>query len=66
MLVDQIGRLPESRMLLMAGLMLADKTAGLDEQMRRLEDKIAAQNAWIEALQTRGRFRPDAARRSPI
>ena len=30
----QIGRLPESRMLLMAGLMLADKTAGMEEQLR--------------------------------
>ena len=27
-LSSQIGRMPESRMLLMAGLMLADKTAG--------------------------------------
>ena len=33
-LVDQVGRLPEARMLLMAGLMLADKTAGMDEEMR--------------------------------
>ena len=30
---DQIGRMPESRMLLMSGLMLADKTAGLEEQL---------------------------------
>jgi cell division protein ZapA len=61
LLVDQIGRLPEARMLLMAGLMLADKTAGLDEQLRRLEDKIATQNAWIEELQTRGGGAPAAA-----
>jgi cell division protein ZapA len=61
LLVDQIGRLPEARMLLMAGLMLADKTAGLDEQLRRLEDKIATQNAWIEELQTRGGAAPAAA-----
>jgi cell division protein ZapA len=52
-LVDQIGRMPENRMLLMAGLMLADKTAGLDEQMRKLEEKLAAQDAWIEALQNK-------------
>jgi cell division protein ZapA len=45
----------------MAGLMLADKTAGLDEQLRRLEDKIATQNAWIEELQTRGGAAPAAA-----
>ncbi|NHX27992.1 cell division protein ZapA, partial [Escherichia coli] len=34
-LVEQIGRLPEARMLLMAGLMLADRTAGLEEKLRR-------------------------------
>ena len=53
LLVDQIGRMPESRMLLMAGLMLADKTAGIDEQMRKLEEKVASQEAWIEALQNK-------------
>ena len=42
-LVAQIGRLPEARMLLMAGLMLADKTAGL-------EDKLAAQKTISEGL----------------
>ncbi|MDD9979025.1 MAG: cell division protein ZapA [Boseongicola sp.] len=52
-LMDQIGRLPESRMLLMAGLMLADKTAGNDDQVKELEDKLAKQAAWIEELQAR-------------
>lgn len=33
-LVDAVGRLPEARMLLMSGLMLADKTAGMEEEMR--------------------------------
>jgi cell division protein ZapA len=56
LLVDQIGRMPDARMLLMAGLMLADKTAGLDEQMRTLEETIASQEVWIETLQKR----PDA------
>lgn len=51
LLVDQIGRMPDARMLLMAGLMLADKTAGLDEQLRALEETIASQEAWIETLQ---------------
>ncbi|MBV0911536.1 cell division protein ZapA [Anianabacter salinae] len=36
----QIGRLPENRMLLMAGLMLADKAAGVDEQLRGLEERV--------------------------
>ncbi|NRA99646.1 MAG: cell division protein ZapA [Rhodobacteraceae bacterium] len=50
-LQDQIGRMPEARMLLMAGLMLADKTAGVEDQNKQLQDKIAGQEAWIEALQ---------------
>ena len=33
-LVQQLGKMPESQMLLMAGLMLADKTAGLEERLR--------------------------------
>lgn len=48
-LTSQIGRLPEGQMLLMAGLMLADKTAGLedkthgfDEQKQELETRVAA------------------------
>ncbi|WP_422074331.1 cell division protein ZapA [Tranquillimonas rosea] len=49
-LTNQFGRLPEGRMLLMAGLMLADKTAGLQEQARDLEEKLAAQTAELEAL----------------
>ncbi|MGR3501418.1 cell division protein ZapA [Pseudaestuariivita sp.] len=40
-LADQIGRLPEARMLLMAGLMLADKTSALEDKVRETEDKMA-------------------------
>ncbi|CUJ36076.1 cell division protein ZapA [Cognatishimia activa] len=49
-LTSQIGRIPEARMLLMAGLMLADKTAGLDDKMRELEAKVAEQAEEIESL----------------
>ena len=41
-LADQIGRMPETRLLLMAGLMLADKTAGIEEQLRAAETRVAA------------------------
>ena len=58
-LMDQIGRLPESRMLLMAGLMLADKHAGAEDQMKSMEDKIAQQEAWIEELQSRPTPEPE-------
>ena len=54
-LVDQVGRLPEARMLLMAGLMLADKTAGLEEEMRgksaELERMKAAPGAEPERVE---------------
>ena len=50
-LSSQIGRLPEPRMLLMAGLMLADKTAGLEEQLRQSEARAAQFAAQLETLQ---------------
>lgn len=40
-LVAQMGRLPEARMLLMAGLMLADKVAAHEDQMRALQARVA-------------------------
>ena len=40
-LIRQIGRMPEARMLLMAGLMLADKTAALEDQLRAAEERAA-------------------------
>lgn len=49
-LISQIGRMPEARMLLMAGLMLADRTAAFEEQAKAAEARVAAQAAEIEAL----------------
>ncbi|WP_113911259.1 cell division protein ZapA [Roseovarius dicentrarchi] len=46
----QIGRIPEPRMLLMAGLMLADKTAGLEDKLREIEDQLAGKDAELEQL----------------
>jgi cell division protein ZapA len=40
-LVAQLGRLPEARMLLMAGLMLADRTAALEDELRALKQQVA-------------------------
>jgi cell division protein ZapA len=45
----QIGRMPESRMLLMAGLLLADRTAGLEDKVREAEDRAAQLQAQIDA-----------------
>lgn len=49
-LTSQIGRIPETRMLLMSGLMLADKSAGMEDRMRELEEKVAQQQAELESL----------------
>ena len=40
-LLAQMGRLPEARMLLMAGLMLADKTAALEDELRTTKARLA-------------------------
>ncbi|MGR3289971.1 MAG: cell division protein ZapA [Paracoccaceae bacterium] len=55
---SQIGRMPESRMLLMSGLMLADKTAGLEEQMRVLEEKLSSQQTLIDELRSQPKPKP--------
>ncbi|MEI4194618.1 cell division protein ZapA [Roseovarius sp. E0-M6] len=49
-LTAQIGRIPEARMLLMAGLMLADKTAGMQDKLREAEDKLAEKEAELAQL----------------
>lgn len=40
-LMAQLGRLPEARMLLMAGLMVADKAAGVEDELRQARARIA-------------------------
>ena len=52
-LAAQIGRLPESRMLLMAGLMLADKTAGVEDRLREMSSEMETLKAEIKALKNR-------------
>lgn len=48
-LVSTIGRMPENRMLLMAGLMLADKTASLEDQLRAAQARSEAVEARLAA-----------------
>jgi cell division protein ZapA len=48
----QIGRMPESKMLLMSGLMLADKTAGLEEKVKEAETRMAQLQARIDTLES--------------
>ncbi|WP_376873746.1 cell division protein ZapA [Albirhodobacter sp. R86504] len=47
-LIGSIGRIPEARMLLMSGLMLADKTAGLEDSLRAAEARAQAAEAALE------------------
>jgi cell division protein ZapA len=52
-LAGAIGRLPEAKMLLMAGLMLADKTAALEDDLKALKDKIATQDKALRSAEER-------------
>ena len=40
-LIAQLGRIPEARMLLMSGLMLADRTAAVEDENRQLKARLA-------------------------
>jgi cell division protein ZapA len=51
-LADQIGRMPETRMLLMAGLMLADKTAGLEEELSAAEERLDKMRREMEGMKS--------------
>lgn len=51
-LSDQIGRMPEARMLLMAGLMLADKTAAVEDRIKEVEAELAQREAELAELKS--------------
>jgi cell division protein ZapA len=53
-LSTQVGRMPESRMLLMAGLLLADRTAGLEDKVREAEGRLAQAQAQLEQAPAQG------------
>jgi cell division protein ZapA len=57
-LAEQIGRLPESRMLLMAGLLLADKTAGLEDKLREAQVEIVELRARVDRMQSQPQPEP--------
>ena len=54
-LLNQIGRMPEARMLLMAGLLLADKAAGAEDRVRAMETQVGQMQAQLEAAQEAAR-----------
>ena len=58
-LSDQVGRMPEARMLLMAGLMLADKTASIEDRMTSIEATLAERDAELEGLRNMAAPEPE-------
>lgn len=49
-LSDQVGRMPEARMLLMAGLMLADKTASVEDRAAEIQAQLDEREAELSSL----------------
>ena len=49
-LAEQAGRMPEARMLLMAGLMLADKTASVEDRAAEVQAQLVEREAELSAL----------------
>ncbi len=50
---ETVGRVPESRMLLMAGLMLSDKTIGMGWQIEEFKDRIKSLEQRLESADAR-------------
>jgi cell division protein ZapA len=52
-LAEAGGRLTQDRMLLMAGLMLADKAISAEEELRSMDRRVAEQGRMLEDLRNR-------------
>lgn len=52
-LLNQLGRVPAERMLLMSGLMLADKTAAVEDKLKDAEAQIESMREEISRLHAR-------------
>ena len=58
-LTSQIGRMPESQMLLMASLMLADKTVGLEDKLKTADAELTELRAKVADLESRAVAEPE-------
>jgi cell division protein ZapA len=47
-LIAQVGRMPESQMLLMAGLLLADKSIAMEERLKAAEEAAQVEPTRVE------------------
>ena len=52
-ILKQVGRMPPDRMLLMAGLMLADKTITLEDDVESLQAKVGARDKSLRSADER-------------
>ena len=64
-LSDQVGRMPEGRMLLMAGLMLADKAASIEDRIAEVEAALQEKEQELAALRDATPSDPGAAAVAP-
>lgn len=53
-LISQIGRMPEDRMLLMSGLLLADKTAASEDRLKVAEHELRELRARLQEIEANG------------
>lgn len=58
-LTSQIGRMPEAQMLLMASLMLADKTVGLEDKLKTADAELTELRAKVADLESRAVAEPE-------
>ncbi|HEY0275931.1 MAG TPA: cell division protein ZapA [Paenirhodobacter sp.] len=51
LVLGQIGRMPDMRLLLMAGLMVADKAAAMEDQLRDLRTRLSTAETQVAQAQ---------------
>ena len=58
-LLDQIGQMPESRMLLLAGLMLADKVVAQEDRVKLTDAKLVEAEAELKRVRNMSQPEPE-------
>ena len=65
-LSNQVGRMSEARMLWMAGLMLADKTASFEDKVSLIQGKLNEREAELQGLRNMAPLPPERVEVSVI
>lgn len=58
-LVGQMGRMPEARLLLMSGLMVADRIAGLEDELRTMRKQVRLLSSELQVAKEQPRPDPE-------